>query len=105
MELSEKEWHCVARMLQGGWYGYKHRPDSACEFCKYRQECWQGDWECYKPSGFFKEVAEKITKLTGVDLMPEKNVTYLPLCRVNQKRFLKNSTPEMIDYCKNFFAE
>ena len=95
MELTEKEAHCVARLIQGALFTDDLL--AGCEYCKF---------ECIKnaesPSVFIS-MREKLTKETGVDLdifdsdLSNKHFPY--------KRFLKNSNDNIKKLLRTYFAD
>ena len=93
MELSEKEAHCVARMIQGALcYGHVM---GACRFCKYH--CADEGW---RP---FYAVRKRLTEETGVDVnsyvsacTPENEWPHLRLLK-NANEDIKKKFREQID--------
>lgn len=69
-KLSDKELHCIARMLQSAWRAPEQEsiPTSrifyGCWYCKYSHEC-------KIPSKMnFRKVLHKLRKMTGVNILP-----------------------------------
>ena len=104
MELSEKEAHCVARMLQGMVFG--KNIFSGCTFCKFQCD------EEERKSGIpyimpqYKKIMQKFYEETAVDTRIAGD-THDTLIKSDfpYKRFLRNSNEEIKTYCKNFFTE
>ena len=93
MELNEQEAHCIARLLQGGWFA--GHPIDACQYCKY---------QCYKDETkrrMFYTIRERLTKETGVDLGYMSHEFYNS--EFDYKRFLKNSNEEAQNYFREYF--
>ena len=91
MNLSEKEAHCVARLLQGAMFGESVL--NGCRFCKFRCEG-QED---------FDAIRKRLYEETGVDLRlgAENNLLY---SNFPYKRFLREANEETVIYFRNFFA-
>ena len=85
MELSEKEAHCVARLLQGAIYG--NGIWAGCGYCKF--QCRNGKWRL--PG--FDDITERLTQETGVDLIRGCNMYNFENAHPHL-RFLKNSNAE-----------
>lgn len=58
MNLSEKEAHCVARLLQGALLGENIL--DGCDYCKNR--CFENRWD------MFSTIRKRLTEETGVEL-------------------------------------
>ena len=99
MELSEKEAHCVARLLQGAIYGERNVLDG-CLFCKYCCD----DGNADEPLPEYKEILKKFGEETGVDLNP---VTSRDVYHSDfpYKKFLKNSNELVKERFRNFFKD
>ena len=102
MELSEKEAHCVARLLQASLYGDDDKefgcPLGGCQYCKV---------QCYKQDEtlpMFRNLIKRFTEETGVDVGIEIYGT-LPNSKFPYKKFLKNANAEIIDYFRNRFSD
>ena len=93
MELTEKEAHCVARLLQGVVFG--KNIFSGCAFCKFQCDYIAPQYE--KIMQKFYEETEVDTRLGGNanDRLIKSDFPY--------KRFLRNANEKITDYCKNFF--
>ena len=102
MELSEKEAHCVARLLQGAVFGKSLF--SGCDFCKF--QCDKEEKKKGAPyiAPQYKKIMQKFyeetevdTRIAGIasDTLIKSDFPY--------KRFLRNSNEEIKAYCKNFF--
>ena len=96
MYLSEQEAHCVARLLQGAWYG-KNSLD-ACNYCKF--QCCKDDAE--KKLIGFENIRKRLTEETGVDLSPETGA-FLIDSDFPYHKFLKNSNVEIRKYFRERF--
>lgn len=94
MELNEQEAHCIARLLQGGFFA-KH-PLDACQFCKY--QCYKNE----KERQMFYTIRERLTKETDVDL-GYYGFGSLYGSTFEYHRFLKNTNEETREYFKNYF--
>ena len=97
MELSEREAHCVARLLQGAWFA-KHSLD-ACNYCKFR--CFKNDAE-NRLSGF-ENIRRRLTEETGVDISPAAGA-FLIDSEFPYHKFLKNSNEEIRKYFRERFS-
>jgi len=95
MELNEKESHCVARLLQGAFYG--ESAVSGCAFCKYR--CRESD-----EISMERKIREKFMAETGVDLTQFVSPT-IPYSKFPYKKFLKNSNENIKEYFRKIFAD
>ena len=103
MELTEKEAHCVARLIQGGMFG--KRALDGCWFCKYRNDCQKVDeHQLYDPP-FYKELAKKITLNTGVDIVKDNDYPALPPSLFPYRKFLKNADSSIKEYFKSYFSD
>ena len=104
MELSEKEAHCVARMLQGMVFGKDIF--SGCAFCKF--QCDKEEMKKGAPyiAPQYKKIMQKFYEATEVDTRIVGN-PYDKLIKSDfpYKRFLRNSNEEIKAYCENFFTE
>jgi len=100
MELTEKEAHCVARLIQGGVIG--KRAVDGCWFCKYRDECRRENF--LNPSEYQK-LAMKITAETGVDIVQDNGYPTLPPSLLPYRKFLKSSHSGIKEYFKNYFSD
>ena len=95
MELDEKESHCVARLLQGAFYG--ESAVSGCTFCKFRcRESGEISME--------RKIREKFMAETGVDLtqITTPSIVY---SKFPYKKFLKNSNENIKEYFRKIFAD
>ena len=96
VELNEKEAHCVARLLQGAWFGDDVL--DACQFCKY---------QCFKEAkdnNYIRvcdEIRKKFTEATGVDL----GYIHRDLEGIERPyvRFLKNSNDDIKKMLRDYF--
>ena len=103
MELTEKEAHCVARLIQDGMFG--KRALDGCWFCKYRNDCQKVDeHQLYDPP-FYKELAKKITLNTGVDIVKDNDCPSLPPSLFPYRKFLKNADSSIKEYFKSYFSD
>ena len=96
MELTEKESHCIARLLQGAIFGESVL--NGCTFCKFRCST-ESD-----PAPHLDELRQKLWIETGVDLRFGSGKDKLPYSKFPYKRFLRASNEETIDYFRNFFV-
>ena len=103
MELSEKELHCVARLIQGGVFG--KRAFDGCWFCKYRDDCQKADDHQFYDPPFYKELAKKITLNTGVDIEKDNDSSVLPPSLIPFRKFLKNADVSIKEYFKSYFSD
>ena len=101
-KLSDKELHCIARMLQSAWRAPEqdsipiHRMFYGCWYCKYSHNC-------KMPKGMdFREVLYKLSRLTGVNIFPvckpELGDTFLPA-----SVFIEY--PEELKYLEKYHSE
>ena len=94
MELTEKEAHCIARLLQGAMFG-KSIFDG-CAFCKFKCKV-KND-----PAPHLDKIRMLLTEATGVDLGWNGNTAFRP-DDFQYHRFLKNSNDEMKQKIANYF--
>ena len=94
MELTEKEAHCVARLIQGALFADNIL--AGREYCKF---------ECFRDTesrNMFNVMRERFEAETGVDLNPivcglgEKHFPY--------RKFLKNSNDNIKKLLRTYFA-
>lgn len=102
-KLSDKELHCLARMLQSAWRapGQETIPTDrmfyGCWYCKYSHEC-------KMPSGGmdYREAMDKLGRVTGVNICPvcDKGLgsTFLPA-----SVFIEH--PEELKYLERYHPE
>lgn len=93
MNLTEKEAHCVARLLQGAMFG-NHNTMAGCAFCKF--QCGADD--------MYRQIQKKFETETGVDLddnMP-LDIFY---SNFPYKKFLKNSNENVKEHFRKIFAD
>ena len=62
VELTEKELHCLARIIQSGESAY----DTKCLYCRYALECMKEFYQNHKAP--FMSVLKKIERITGVNI-------------------------------------
>ena len=93
VELSDKEAHCVARLLQGAMFG-KHNTMAGCAFCKY---------QCDKNS-VYRQIQKKFEEETGVDLEDDLPVDVI-YSDFPYKKFLKNSNDNVREYFRKIFSD
>lgn len=97
MELTEKEAHCIARLIQGALFAESWR--QGCVYCKERESK-------IIPCDFQDGVLKKLGEAAGVDLSPrfksydEKMSAPFPYCR-----FLKNSNELVKESAREYFKE
>ncbi|MBR1760269.1 MAG: hypothetical protein IJ741_03715 [Schwartzia sp.] len=104
--LTEKEAHCIARLLQGAFFGERNGGNvlAACAFCKFKcfdEKC--ADETRKKAPWFFREVRQTLESKTGVDLSPRVYghlYGWPPI-----KKFLKNANEETKEFCRKFFDD
>ena len=98
MELSEKELHCVARLLQSAIYS--DGLFRGCRFCKYR---------CAKEKDLaphFDILRQKLYEMTGVDLrIGSSTKDWLPYSQFPYKKFLRAANDDAIRYFRDAFAD
>ena len=97
MELNEREAHCIARLLQGAWFG-KSKFDG-CNYCKY--QCYKDDDKCGLHG--FDNIKKRLTEETGVDLSPDAS-SFLLDSDFPYHKFLKNSNEEIRKYFRERFS-
>lgn len=102
-KLSDKELHCIARMLQSAWRAPEqetipvYRMFYGCWYCKYSHEC-------KMPSGGmdFRKAMDKLGRVTGVNICPvcDKGLgsIFLPA-----SVFIKH--PEELKYLEKYHPE
>ena len=93
MELSEREAHCMARLLQGALFG--ENLFDGCAYCKF-----QCDKHADLRNSMYMQIRRRLTEETGVDLkfLPlDLSLAYLdfPYCK-----FLANANAEAREYFK-----
>jgi hypothetical protein len=93
-EFTEKELHCIARLLQGAIYG-EHNVFDGCAFCKYNCQI-EGD-----PNPDYEKTLEKLTRVTGVNLLPMCSTLFHS--KFPYKKFLKNANENVKEYFRNYF--
>ena len=103
--LTEKEAHCIARLLQGPMCGTEGHDGilEGCGFCKFK--CWTIKDENHL-NGFSRldSIRQKLEEITGVDLSSKRYGTLWPN-GFPYKKFLKNSNDDVKEFCRNFFAD
>ena len=96
MELTEREAHCVARLLQGYIFGGRELNDRGgetlygCTFCKFQRPC-HADM---KAKSTMWAVMEKLQQATGVDLRNGFG-KQLPFSKFPYQKFLVNANDEI----------
>ena len=99
MELNEKEAHCVARLLQGGFYG--NNVLNGCTFCKFKCRPQLIDDE---EISMERKIREKFMTETGVDLT--QSIPYdIVFSEFPYKKFLKNSNEGIKEHLRKAFAD
>lgn len=98
MELSNKEAHCLARVLQSVLYGGHSRPFDGCMFCLH--PCHTLD----QPTPRFDTLLHRLGNETGVDLQPGIYGA-LRSGGFPYKKFLKNANLKVKDFFRNFFTD
>ena len=99
MELTEKEAHCIARLLQNGLFCDNESIYNGCYYCKFR-------FEDKNPTEQIKSVLKKIEDETGVDLKIENvEEEYLPHSNIPYKKFLAAANEKTKDGFRKFFAD
>lgn len=94
MELSEKELHCVARLLQGAIFSESFV--NGCAFCKFRCKTEKD------AAPHFDEIRMKLMDATGVDLGWGGGGILRP-DDFPYRRFLKNSNEEIQQKISKYF--
>ena len=94
MELSEKEAHCVARLLQSFLFG-KYIGDG-CQFCKFQCKVEKD------AAPHLDEIRMKLMDATGVDLGLDGSTAFWR-DSFQYKRFLKNSNEEIKKKLRRYF--
>ena len=92
MELNEQEAHCVARILQGAWYGKDIL--NGCTYCKY---------PCVDKQLLIGEIKKRLTEETGVDLSP-KTGGFIIDSEFPYDKFLRNANEPVKEYFRTRFA-
>ena len=93
-KFTEKELHCIARLLQGAIYG-EHNVFDGCAFCKFNCATTND------PNPDYDKLLKKLTAITGVDLSP--NQARLIHSRFPYRKFLRNANDKIKSYFKNYF--
>ena len=93
MELTEKEAHCVARLLQGAMFG-NHNSMAGCAFCKY--QCGADD--------MYRKIQKKFEEETGVNLDANMPIDVI-YSTFPYKKFLKNSNENIKEHFRKIFAD
>lgn len=93
-KFTEKELHCIARLLQGAIYG-EHNVFDGCAFCKFNCATKED------PNPNYDKLLEKLTELTGVDLFPSRD--RIIHSSFPYKKFLKNANDKTKTYFRNYF--
>jgi len=97
MELTEKEAHCVARLLQGGLYSENSL--SGCTFCKFQcRPVAEGQ------ISMERKIREKFMAETGVDLTQSITRDVL-FSNFPYKKFLKNSNESIKEHFRKIFED
>ena len=94
MELSEKELHCVARLLQGAIFSENFV--NGCAFCKFKCKTEKD------PAPHLDEIRIKLMDATGVDLGWDSSTAFWRE-GFQYKRFLKNSNEEIQQKISKYF--
>lgn len=89
--LNEHDWHCIARLLQGSFFG--NGLFDGCSFCK-NKDCCTGN----------ESVFRKLSNETGVDLSPAV-YGYLHKNGFPYKKFLKGANEDAKRHFRNFFTD
>lgn len=98
MKLTEKDLHCIARLLQGSIYGERGNAFDGCAFCKYRCKTEKD------PAPYFDEVMNKLDKKTGVAMLSSYGQRQDFPC-FPYKRFLINANDEIKSVVNNYLAK
>lgn len=93
--LTEKDLHCIARLLQSAFTDAKHAPFGCCEFCKYKCHT----KEELAPNS--DELRWKLQKLTGVNLDWNGQILFLDV--PPYKKYLINSNEEVKQFFREYF--
>lgn len=94
MELSEKELHCVARLLQGAIFSESFA--NGCAFCKFQCKTEKD------AAPHLDEIRIKLMDATGVDLGWDSSTAFWR-DGFQYKRFLKNSNEEIQQKISKYF--
>ncbi len=109
-KLSDKELHCIARMLQSAWRAPEqetiptYRMFYGCWYCKYSHEC-------KMPKGRdFREALDKLGRITGVNICPVCEIglgaTFLPASvfieHPEELKYLEKHHPEEYPSLKEY---
>ena len=99
MELNEREAHCVARLLQGAFFG--EEITDGCDYCKF---------QCGIKFPVREAIKKRLTEETGVDLsngtwvmLPHSNFPYnkfLKNANETSKEVYRNHLNYLLDFCK-----
>ncbi len=93
--FTEKELHCIARLLQSACFGGNGNVFDGCDFCKY---------QCHNEQQLvpqYNVIMKKLEQITGVDLSPMSN----KMVRSNfpYKKFLHNANEKIKNYFRDYF--
>ena len=94
MELTEKEAHCVARLLQGAMFG-RNNTMAGCAFCKF---------QCDTKNSMYRHIQEKFENETDVDLQDDLPVDVI-YSDFPYKKFLKKSNEHIKEYFRKIFSD
>lgn len=102
MYLSDKDAHCIARMLQSTLYGGSGSVFNGCAFCKYC--CYDRHLKFSHEVTNYEHILKLLTEGTGVDLMPGVYGA-IQLEGFPYKKFLKDSNEPIKEYFRNLFKD
>lgn len=99
--LTERDLHCIARLLQSALYGGDNNSVLVgCNFCRYK--CFD-EKEHKEIAPNYRAILRKFTAKTGVDLSPSSDGVLIG--DFPYKKFLQNSNEEIKERCRNFFND
>lgn len=111
MELNEQEAHCIARLLQGAWYG--ETSWDGCSYCKFqcttKPNGEKSDWYHSTINGAYlnypmrEAVSKRLTDETGVDLDKFMDGQFLH-SSFPAKKFLKNANENAKQHYRDRFS-
>nr|DAZ68648.1 MAG TPA: hypothetical protein [Caudoviricetes sp.] len=104
MELTKREAHCIARLLQSAIFSPDHEIFAGCRFCKYQCVKDAGKWDDKNMVDLpvYDAVMRRLMIQTGVDVGPMV-YGYLEPGGMPYKKFLKNSNEGIKEFFRNQF--
>jgi len=68
--LTDKDLHCISRLIQSAMFAEGENILYGCRYCKYSVEC--GNSISKREGLYYTKLRKKLQKLTGVDLSPQE---------------------------------